>query len=327
MKTLVSQFTNQLSDALKIGHSAVLNQSKKEIKNIVITGLGGSGIGGKIATQLRSKQLRVPVVINNDYTLPQFVSENTLIIVSSFSGNTEETLEALTIAQAKNAEIACITSGGKLADIANQMGYNLIVLPDAFSPRAMLTYSVVQQLFLFHHYGLIDDSFIKEVENTVEMLNAEEDQIKDLAHQASLTLHTRTTIAYAESSLEGVITRFRQQINENAKCLGWEHVIPEMNHNELVGWAGGKEEYAVVFFRSDYEHARSAVRMDITKEIVQKHTKSILEFKAKGESFIAQSFYHILLGDWISVYLAELYKVDAVEVKVIDYLKAELAKI
>ena len=84
MKTLVSQFTNQLSDALKIGHSAVLNQSKKEIKNIVITGLGGSGIGGKIATQLRSKQLRVPVVINNDYTLPQFVSENSLIIVSSF---------------------------------------------------------------------------------------------------------------------------------------------------------------------------------------------------------------------------------------------------
>ena len=86
MKTLVSQFTNQLSDALKIGHNAVLEQSK-EIKNIVITGLGGSGIGGKIATQLRSKQLRVPVVINNDYTLPQFVSENSLIIVSSFSGN------------------------------------------------------------------------------------------------------------------------------------------------------------------------------------------------------------------------------------------------
>ena len=138
MKTLVSQFTNQLSDALKIGHSAVLNQSKKEIKNIVITGLGGSGIGGKIATQLRSKQLRVPVVINNDYTLPQFVSENSLIIVSSFSGNTEETLEALTTAQAKNAEIACITSGGKLADIANQMGYNLIVLPDAFSPPISL---------------------------------------------------------------------------------------------------------------------------------------------------------------------------------------------
>ena len=123
--------------------------------------------------------------------------------------------------------------------------------------------------------------------------------------------------------MEGVIW-VRQQINENIKCLGWEHVIPEMNHNELVGWAGGKEEYAVVFFRSDYEHPRSAVRMDITKEIVQKHTKSILEFKAK-ESFIAQS-YHIL-WDWISVYLAELYKVDAVEVKVIDYLKAELAKI
>ena len=110
------------------------------------------------------------------------------------------------------------------------------------------------------------------------------------------------------------------------QMLGMEHVIPEMNHNELAGWAGGKRRIRCCVFQIDYEHPRSAVRMDITKEIVQKHTKSILEFKAKGESLL-HTFYHILLGDWISVYLAELYKVDAVEVKVIDYLKAELAKI
>ena len=127
--------------------------------------------------------------------------------------------------------------------------------------------------------------------------------------------------------LKRVITRFRQQINENAKCLGWQHVVPEMNHNELVGWAGGKEEYAVVIFRSDYEHPRSSVRLNISKEIIEKKTSSVVECHAKGNSLIAQSFYHILLGDWISVYLADLNKVDSVEVKVIDYLKAELAKI
>jgi len=327
MKTLVSQFTNQLSDALKIGHSAVLNQSKKEIKNIVITGLGGSGIGGKIATQLRSKQLRVPVVINNDYTLPQFVSENSLIIVSSFSGNTEETLEALTTAQAKNAEIACITSGGKLADIANQMGYNLIVLPDAFSPRAMLTYSVVQQFFLLAHYGLIDSSYIEDVQNTIALLNQEVDEIKDLAHQTALALNSKTAVIYIESGLEAVAVRMRQQINENSKALCWHHVIPEMNHNELVGWAGGKNEYAVIIFRSSFEHPRSSVRINISKDIFKKYTSTVLEFNAKGDTLLAQSFYHILLGDWISVYLAELNKVDDVEVKVIDFLKSELAKI
>ena len=141
MQRLVSQFTNQLTEALEIGQNANLKAAKSTISNMVITGLGGSGIGGKIATQFVSDQLKIPVSINNDYTLPSFVSENTLVIVSSFSGNTEETLEALRVAQDKNAEIACITSGGKLTEIAKEKGYNLITLPEAFSPRAMLTYS------------------------------------------------------------------------------------------------------------------------------------------------------------------------------------------
>ena len=163
MKRLVSQFTKQLLEALEIGKSAKLKTNKNEISSMVITGLGGSGIGGTIAIQLVAAQLKIPVIINNDYTLPEFVNENTLVIVSSFSGNTEETLEALKKAQLAKAEIACITSGGKLAEIAKTKNYNLIILPKAFSPRAMLTYSVVQQLFLFNHYGLINDSFINEI--------------------------------------------------------------------------------------------------------------------------------------------------------------------
>jgi len=327
MRRLVDIFTKQLSEGLEIGLKANLKAPQKPINSMIITGLGGSGIGGKIATQLVSDQLKIPAIINNDYNLPAFVNENTLVIVSSFSGNTEETLEALKKAQEANAEIACITSGGKLAEIARAEGYNLIILPTAFSPRAMLTYSVIQQLFLFHHYGFINNNFINEIEKTVLLLDNEIDEIKDKAHQTALALHGKTTVIYAESALEGVIVRIRQQINENSKALGWHHVVPEMNHNELVGWAGGKSEYAVVIVRSDYEHSRSKVRMDISKEIIKKQTPIVLEFQPKGDSLIEQSFYHILWGDWTSVYLAELYQVDDVEVKVIDYLKAELAKI
>ena len=327
MKRLVNIFTEQLEEALLIGQKTKLNLCSAPIKNVVITGLGGSGIGGKIATQLVSDQLSVPVTINNEYSLPGFVNENTLVIVSSFSGNTEETLEALKIAQEKKAEIACITSGGKLAEIAKENNYNLLVLPLAFSPRAMLTYSVIQQFFLLSHYDLIDDSFIKDTKNTIALLNDELDDIKDLAHQTALALNSKTAVIYIESALEGVAVRMRQQINENAKSLGWHHVIPEMNHNELVGWAGGKEEYAVVMLRSSYEHYRSSVRMDISKGIIEKYTSTLVEVKAKGQSKIEQAFYHILFGDWTSVFLAELNKVDDVEVKVIDYLKSELAKI
>ena len=327
MRRLVDIFTKQLAEGLEIGLKANLKSPQNPINSMIITGLGGSGIGGKIATQLVSDQLKIPAIVNNDYSLPAFVNENTLVIVSSFSGNTEETLEALKKAQEANAEIACITSGGKLAEIARAEGYNLIILPTAFSPRAMLTYSIIQQLFLFHHYGLINNKFINEIEKTVLLLDNEIDEIKDKAHQTALALHGKTTVIYAESGLEGVIVRIRQQINENSKSLGWHHVVPEMNHNELVGWAGGKSEYAVLILRSDYEHSRSKVRIDISKEIIQKQTPIVLEFHPKGDSLIEQSFYHILWGDWTSVYLAELYQVDDVEVKVIDYLKAELAKI
>lgn len=327
MRRLVKEFTSQLTEALEIGKNTNLKAPKNTINNIVITGLGGSGIGGKIATQLMSDQLKVPAVINNDYSLPKFVNENTLVIVSSFSGNTEETLEALQSAQKANAEIACITSGGKLAQIANDNNYNLLVLPTAFSPRAMLTYSVIQQLFLFHHYGFINNEFIDDTRETVKLLDTEVNDIMAVAKKTANALFEKTTVAYSEASMEGVITRFRQQINENSKSLAWEHVFPEMNHNELVGWAGGKDEYAVLIFRSSFEHSRSSVRINISKDIFRKYTSTVLEFNAKGDTLLAQSFYHILLGDWISVYLAELNKVDDVEVKVIDFLKAELAKI
>ena len=327
MKRLVSIFTEQLEEAIKIGPKANFSPFLNSIENVVITGLGGSGIGGEIATQLVANQLKVPVVINNDYSLPEFVSSKTLVIVSSFSGNTEETLAALKIAQDKKAEIACITSGGKLADIAKENNYKLLVLPMAFSPRAMLTYSVVQQFFLLAHYGLIDSSYIEDVQNTIALLNQEVDEIKDLAHQTALALNSKTAVIYIESGLEGVAVRMRQQINENSKALCWHHVIPEMNHNELVGWAGGKEEYAVIILRTSYEHYRSSVRMNISKEIINKQTSTVLEIKAKGESKIEQAFYHILFGDWTSIYLAELNRVDDVEVKVIDYLKSELSKI
>ena len=119
----------------------------------------------------------------------------------------------------------------------------------------------------------------------------------------------------------------RQQINENAKVLCWHHVFPEMNHNELVGWAGGKNEYAVIFLRTSHDHPRSKVRMDICKKIISKHTNTIHEINALGNSLIEEALYLILFGDWVSVYLAELNNVDSIEVNVIDYLKSELSKI
>jgi glucose/mannose-6-phosphate isomerase len=327
MKELVEVFTRQLGEALEIGAKASLTPTKNRILNVVITGLGGSGIGGKIVAQLVADECPVPIITNNTYDLPAFVNENTLVIASSFSGNTEETLFALEAAEAKGAQIAIISSGGKIVELAKAKGYNYIVLPQGDSPRAMLTYSMVQQFVLLHHYGLIASFYIGQLRQAITLLDNEIDAIKKDAQAIAKALVNKTAVLYAEAKMEGVITRFRQQLNENSKVLCWHHVLPEMNHNELVGWAGGKDEYAVVMFRNSIDFDRTQVRMDITKSVVSKYTSTYIEVFSKGQSAIENALYFILLGDWVSIYLAELKQVDPTEVKVISYLKGELSKL
>lgn len=326
MRQLVTKFTSQLTEAINIGQKASLSSCDKEIRNVVITGLGGSGIGGTIVSQLVANDIQVPVTINNDYHLPNFVNENTLVIASSFSGNTEETLAALKIAQNKGAEIACITSGGKMLEIAISNKYNHIVLPTERSPRAMLSYSLTQQFFLLNNYNLIGNGFIEKIQNAIELLNSEIENIKTEAKNIADSILNKTAVIYSEANFEGVAIRFRQQLNENAKVLCWHHVLPEMNHNELVGWAGGNQEKAVIVFRNETDYSRTQTRMDIQKSVIGKYTSTYIECYSKGNSNIERALYFILLGDWVSVYLSELRNVDNIEVKVIDHLKSELAK-
>ena len=327
MKDLIAQFTQQLADALRIGDSSKLNPTKKELQNIVITGLGGSGIGGKIVSQLVKDEIKVPIIINNGYHLPAFVNEKTLVIVSSFSGNTEETLEAMKIAQERGAEIACITSGGKILELAQANNYNHIVLPSCHSPRAMLTYSLTQQFYLLQHYGFIGDSFKNSIKKAIELIDKNIEDIKAEALKIAQGLKGKTPVIYSDENYEGVAVRLRQQLNENAKILCWHHYLPEMNHNELVGWAGGKEEYAVILFRNDTDYSRTQRRMEISKEVIEKYTSTHFEVWSKGNDAIEKSLYLIVLGDWISIFLAEILNVDPIEIKVINYLKGELAKI
>lgn len=327
MKQLVEQFISQIKEAIEIGKRAQLKPAKNEIKNVVITGLGGSGIGGAIVSQLVEEQSQVPIIINNTYDIPSFVNQNTLLIASSFSGNTEETLIALEQAQKKGAEIAVISSGGKIIEIAKENNYNHIILPSGDSPRAMLMYSLTQQFVILENYGIAKKGNLEELQSSIELLTLNLESIKQEAREVASKLVNRTPVIYTEAKYEGVAIRLRQQLNENSKVLCWHHVLPEMNHNELVGWAGGKKEYAVIMFRNEDDYYRTQRRMEITKEVVNKFTDVMIEIHSKGSSRIQRSVYLILMGDWISVYLAELNRVDAKEVDIIVYLKGELAKI
>ena len=327
MRDLVEDFTKHLTKALEIGRQAKFSSTGKKISNVVISGLGGSGIGGTIVGQLLAQEIKIPIIVNKDYSIPQFVDESTLFIVSSYSGNTEETLYALEAAEKNGAEIACVTSGGEIEKIAKEKGYNCIIIPGGLPPRAAFGLAFPQLLYVLNQYNLISNVFEEGIEHTIKSINSNDSEIRQQAKYVAGCLKDTIPVIYTDASFEGVGVRFRQQVNENSKMLCWHHAIPEMNHNELVGWAGGNENLAVIIFRNETDFYRSQKRMDINKGIIRKYTTNITEVFSKGLSAIERTLYLIHFGDYISVELADLKQIDATEVDVITGLKDELSKI
>ena len=327
MNDYINDFSNHLREAIEIANNTTLSPYTKEIRNILICGLGGSGIGGTIVSDIISSKVNIPIAATKDYSIPNFVNEHTLVIANSYSGNTEETLYALEKCQARGAEIAVITSGGKLKTIAEENKYNNIIIPGNQPPRAMFGYAFTELFFMLNHYGIIDDSFKSDFDKAITLIDTEKADIQKQAMNLAKKMYKQTPVIYVAKGFEGVAVRFRQQLNENSKMLGWHNVVPEMNHNELLGWRTNVNDLAVVYFRNKCDYDRNQIRMDINKKVISKFTSNITEIWSKGDSLIENSLYHISVGDWTSWYLSEMNNVDAIEIDVIDFLKRELAKI
>ncbi|MBL0064831.1 MAG: bifunctional phosphoglucose/phosphomannose isomerase [Bacteroidetes bacterium] len=327
MKNLVQNFPQQLKEAMQIGEQAKFTQPLVDIRNVIVTGLGGSGIGGTIVSEIMSNECSVPITVNKDYFLPSFVNAHTLVIVSSYSGNTEETIMAMETALHKKAKVVCVTSGGKIADMASANDLDCIIIPGGMPPRSCLGYSLTQLFYVLQGLRLIGHAWKPQLKAAIELIEKQEVAIKSEAMDVTDFLYKKMPVIYAVDGYNGVATRFRQQINENSKMLCWHHILPEMNHNELVGWAEPHQECAVVILRNSSDYARTQTRIEISKEIFAKYTSSIKEIWSKGESQIERSIYLIHLTDWVSCYLADKKQIDAVEVNVINHLKGSLAKI
>ncbi|MDA8857849.1 bifunctional phosphoglucose/phosphomannose isomerase [Flavobacteriales bacterium] len=327
MNDYIDDFSNHLRDAIEIANNTSLTSCTKEIRNILICGLGGSGIGGAIVSDIISPKVNIPITATKDYSIPNFVNEHTLVIANSYSGNTEETLYALEKCQLRGAEIAVITSGGKLKAIAEENKYNKIIIPGNQPPRAMFGYAFTELFFMLNHYGIIDDSFKSDFTKAIELLDTEKNNIQEQAMSLAKKMYKQTPVIYVANGFEGVAVRFRQQINENSKMLCWHNVVPEMNHNELLGWRTNVNDLAVVYLRNKSDYDRNQIRIDINKKVIAKFTENITEIWSIGDSLIENSLYHINLGDWVSWYLSEMNNVDAIEIDVIDFLKGELAKV
>lgn len=325
MSQYVAEFTAQLREARKIADGFQWD-SEIEITNVIIAGLGGSGIGGTILAQLLANHCPVPINSAKSYELPAYVGDRTLVIACSYSGNTEETLEAVSLAQEREAQIACISSGGALSDLAAKNNWPIIQVPGGDPPRAAFAFAIVELLKLAEVFGLTDSSWQQDLDKAIYLLDKEEEKIKSTARQLAEAIQHKLPVIYTAPWLEGVATRWTQQIGENSKMLSWKNVLPEMNHNELVGWAGGTSDIAVIFLMSDKDHPRITKRMELSAEVMRKKTPHVHHFDALGESNLEQALYLIHLGDWMTVFLAEHRGADDIEIEVIDWLKDELAR-
>jgi glucose/mannose-6-phosphate isomerase len=326
MKTLIKNFSGQLREAVEIAKQAKLTSYNGELKNVLISGLGGSGIGGTLVAELCENGGTIPVLVNKKYQIPSFIGPNTLFIASSYSGNTEETIEATLAAKEKGAKIVCVSSGGRIIEMAKENNWDYVIVPGGNPPRACLGYSLVQLLNILSFNKITSDIMFKQLEEAIKLIDAEEENIQKEAKEIAKKLVGKIPVIYT-LSLEAVAVRFRQQINENGKNLCWHHVIPEMNHNELVGWTDINENLAVLVLRNSSDFYRNVKRLEVNLDIISKYTKNITTLNSKGNNTIEEAIYLIHLTDWVSCFLADEKGVDVMEVKVIDHLKGELSKI
>jgi glucose/mannose-6-phosphate isomerase len=326
MDKLITAFPQNILDALAIAEAQTFQQPKMPIHTIVICGMGGSGIGGKIVAQWVEKESPIPVIVLQDYDLPTFVNEHTLVIGSSYSGNTEETLAAVKQAKTKGAHIMGITSGGELESFCASNNYDYVIVPGGNPPRSATAFSIVQLINIFVKFGIISDANLAEMRKSSDLLIQESESIHALAKKIADFLYGKVGVIYSSPQYEAIAIRARQQFNENSKYLSWHHTIPEMNHNELVGWGGGDDRFAVLMLHTNDMNPRNQKRFEITKSTIEKKAAGVMDIEGIGATQIEKSFYLIHLVDWASYYLCALNKVDIMDIVVIDFLKDELSK-
>jgi glucose/mannose-6-phosphate isomerase len=332
----IAELPQQCRDAWANVQSFELPTEYRQANKIVVLGMGGSAIGGDLLRALAEPECAVPIVINRDYTVPVFVNARSLVIASSYSGNTEETLTAFEEASKRGAALLAITTDGKLARRARELGVPLLTFRYQSQPRAALGYSLISLIGVVQKLGFVGDKFpdLKEAIAVMETLQGEIGETVPLvlnpAKQLAKRLYGHLPVVYGSGYLAEVAHRWKTQLNENTKAWSFFEQLPELNHNAVVGYQFPEElaeRILVVMLTSSLDHPRNKARFQVTQEILTRRRIAYETIEARGESPLAQMLSAIHLGDYVSYYLAMLYEVDPTPVKVIDYLKERLAQL
>lgn len=300
---------------------------------LVVAGMGGSGVGGLLATAALGDRLSRPIAAARGYGLPSWATPDTAVLCSSYSGNTEETLAVYEAAGHLGARRFVATTGGKLAQAARADGVPVIPLPAALQPRAAVAYMTVAALEVAAACGAAErlhteiDVAAASLERLIEKWGPEGAE-DNLPRELARGLHRTVPVVAGAGLTIPVAYRWKCQINENAKNPAFSHELPELDHNELVGWQGAQRlgPFSAVFLDDSDLHPREKQRIELTRGIIASEATATFRVESRGETRTERVFYLVLLGDLVSLYLAVLRGVDPTPVQVIERLKGELAR-
>lgn len=335
MLRLTREFPGQCRQALAIAREATLPPLSSAPTHAVLTGLGGSAAGGDFVKALFEAEGSIPFSVNRDYHLPNSVNAGTLVIASSYSGNTEETLSAYGEARERSAQMLTVTSGGHLAARSSADGVPVILIPGGQPPRTALGYMLVPVVSACERYGLLPEhdheAAWAHLEACVRSWDVDQPFESNPAKQLASALQGAVGVLYGLGPWQAAVAnRWKGQINENAKNMAFANAFPELNHNEILGWVKadeqGVERWVTIVLRDGQESAKMNERQRVTTDLTHgvSETYSAL---APGNTLWERILGLTLLGDFVSLYLAALNGVDPENIDSINVLKASLAKI
>jgi len=329
----IKGLTAQVKDAWAISQKATIPPSYGDVRNVVLAGMGGSAIGGDLAAALLAGELRVPMSVHRDYGLPAYVGRDTLVLASSYSGNTEETLSSFEEAKKRGAKVIALTTGGKVMELAKAANFPVISFSYKAQPRAALGYSLTLVLGALSRAGLVKD-LSKDVEGAI----ADVEKLQERVHEGASTndakklavaVAGKVIFAYGAGVMGVMARRVKGQWNENAKNWAAFDVLPELNHNGVVGFPEppiAKQALAVLILRSANDTGRHRVRWEVTGELLDQAGIDHHTLELPGSSALSEVLQMTYFTDHVSFYVALLNGADPSPVKSIDFLKDRLAR-
>ncbi len=335
MLTHIHNFPRLCREAWSLAQTFKLPKEYSKVKKIVVLGMGGSAIGGDLVGSLAINEAAVPVLVCRDYNLPQYVDKDTLVIASSYSGATEETLSAFEQAFDTKALKLAITTGGKLKDLCKSMNVPVFIFDYKAQPRAALPFSFFILLGILNNLKLLKvkendlDAAFANLETLAGQIDETVPDEQNPAKSLAQKLFGRLPIIYGAGVTAEVAHRWKTQINENSKVMCFYEVFSELNHNAIVGYSFPEElvkQAMVVMLDSDLLHERIHIRYEVTQKLLERAGIYYQVIRMPESSALSQMMSLVLFGDYVSYYLAMLNRTDPTTIEAINYLKDTLAK-